>query len=64
MRLSEFWERMHRNFGETYAHSLARDFVMAELGGRTVEQALAAGEDTKTIWRAVCDTMELPAKER
>ncbi|MQA85922.1 MAG: DUF3046 domain-containing protein [Streptosporangiales bacterium] len=64
MRLTEFWERMHRNFGDMYADSLAKDFVMAELGGRTVEQALAEGEDTKTVWRAVCDAMALPAKER
>lgn len=64
MRLTDFWERMRRNFGETYADSFARDHVMEELGSRTVQQALADGEDAKTVWRAVCDAMGLPARER
>lgn len=38
---------MHRQFGETYAESWARDFVIAELGHRTVVQALAEGESVK-----------------
>jgi hypothetical protein len=55
---------MRRSFGETYAESLARDHVLAGLGGRTVEQALAEGEDAKTVWRAVVDEFEVPARER
>jgi hypothetical protein len=55
---------MRRTFGETYADSLARDHVLASLGGRTVEQALGDGEDAKTIWRAVCSEFEVPARER
>jgi hypothetical protein len=27
--------------------------VLATLGGRTIEQALAAGEETVVVWRAV-----------
>jgi DUF3046 family protein len=64
MRLTEFWRRMRAEFGETYADSLARDHVIAELGGRTVEQALAQGEDAKTVWRAVCSAMNLPPSRR
>ncbi len=64
MRLSDFWERMRAELGEAYAESYARDIVIAELGGRTVEQALAAGEDTKTVWRAVCAALELPPSRR
>ena len=60
MRLTEFWARMRAELGEQYAESYARDTVIAELGSRTVEQALAAGEDTKTVWRAVCVARELP----
>jgi hypothetical protein len=51
-------------FGEAYARSLASDFVLAELGGRTVVQALDAGEDAKIVWRAVCEAMEVPAAQR
>ncbi|HEY2833827.1 MAG TPA: DUF3046 domain-containing protein [Sporichthyaceae bacterium] len=64
MRLTDFWGRMAAVFGEAYARSLASDFVLAELGGRTVVQALDAGEDAKIVWRAVCEAMEVPAAQR
>ena len=64
VRLSDVWERMRAELGEIYAESYARDIVISELGGRTVEQALAAGEDTKTVWRAVCVALELPPAKR
>lgn len=60
VRLTEFWNRMNQQFGEAYAESLARDYVMSELGGRTVEQALAEGEPPKKIWQAVCATFDVP----
>lgn len=55
MRLTEFWRRMDDEFGPPYAASFAADQVIAELGHRTVRDALAQGEDAKTVWRAVCD---------
>lgn len=55
---------MRAEFGESYAESFARDYVIEELGGRTVEQALAQGEDAKTVWRAVCSAMKLPPNRR
>ena len=60
MRLTDFWYRMNEAFGPGYAESFARDYVVAQLDGRTVEQALAAGVDARTVWRAVCTAMELP----
>ena len=54
VRLSEFWQRMDAHFGSAYSRSWASDYVVEELEGRTVEQALAAGESAKTVWRAVC----------
>lgn len=64
MRRSDFWSRMYRNLGDTYAESFARDYVLESLGSRTVEQALAGGFDAKDVWRAVVDEMNLPLKER
>ena len=64
VRLTDFWGRMRRSFGESYADSLARDHVLSTLSGRTVEQALSEGEDAKTVWRAVCAEFEVPARER
>ena len=60
MRLTAFWERMRTQFGDVYAESVAKDHVLAALGGRTVSQALADGTDAKTVWRAVCETFNIP----
>ncbi|HEY9351237.1 MAG TPA: DUF3046 domain-containing protein [Acidothermales bacterium] len=64
MRLTDFWSRMTEHFGEGYAASYARDFVIAELGDRTVSQALEQGEDAKDVWRAVCAAEDVPARLR
>lgn len=64
MRLTAFWDRMTAQFGPGYADSVAKDFVLAGLGGRTVERALADGEDVKAIWRAVCDAFDVPERLR
>lgn len=58
MRLTEFWQRMERLFGGTYARSYAADQVLPTLGGRTVLQALAEGDDAKQVWRAVVAAQE------
>ncbi len=60
MRLTEFWARMREQFGDVYAESLAKDYVLSNLDGRTVNEALADGVDAKVIWRAVCDTFNVP----
>ena len=55
---------MNEQFGEVYAQSVAKDFVLAGLGDRTVSQALADGEDVKVIWRAVCAAFNVPERLR
>jgi hypothetical protein len=64
VRLTVFWEKMRAQFGEAYADSVAKDYVLAGLGNRTVNQALAEGEDAKTVWRAVCEAFRVPEKLR
>ena len=64
MRLTEFWDRMREQFGDAYAESLAKDYVLSDLGGRTVDKALADGEDAKVVWRAVCETFNVPESLR
>jgi hypothetical protein len=64
VRLTEFWQRMEAQFGHAYASSVAADQVIAQLGGRTVTQALADGEDAKAVWRAVCEAFEVPYRLR
>ena len=55
---------MNEQFGEVYAQSVAKDYVLAGLGGRTISQALADGEDVKVIWRAVCAAFNVPERLR
>jgi hypothetical protein len=64
VRLTVFWERMRAQFGDTYAESVAKDQVISGLGGRTVNQALADGEDAKVVWRAVCEAFDVPSRLR
>ena len=55
---------MNRQFGENYAASVAKDYVLDSIGGRTVNQALADGEDVKTVWLAVCEAFDVPENLR
>jgi hypothetical protein len=64
VRHSEFWARMEQSLGPAYARSWAEQHVLRELGGRTVVEALAAGEQPKLVWRAVWADLGLPARER
>ncbi len=64
MRLTDFWQRMDEQFGQAYAQSVAKDFVLIGLGDRTISQALADGEDVKVIWRAVCAAFNVPERLR
>jgi hypothetical protein len=64
VRHSEFWQLLDDEFGPAYARTVARDVVVDALGGRTSEQALAAGVRPQEVWRALCDAMEVPAERR
>ena len=64
MKHTEFWSRLEHALGPAYARSWASMFVLTELGGRTVDEALAAGVPPKEVWRAVWAALELPARDR
>ena len=65
MKYSEFWVRMDQHFGDRgYARVWADNHVMRELDGRTATAALEDGETPKTVWRAIHETLGLPASER
>lgn len=64
MRHTEFWARLEHALGHAYARGWASQFVMADLGGRTAEEALAAGVSPKQVWAAVWSALDLPASER
>lgn len=53
MRITELRRRLNEHFGPDWAPSYSKDFVLAELGGQTIDQALAMGMEPSDIWRAV-----------
>ena len=53
MRITELRRRLNEHFGPDWAPSYSKDCVMAELGGQTIDQALAMGMEPGDIWRAV-----------
>jgi len=55
---------MNDEFGPVRAAALRQDHVFAELGSRTVDEALEAGLDTKRIWAVVCSTFDVPVDRR
>ncbi len=61
---TELWQRLQEHLGAGYYRVWATEFSLADLGQRTVVEALADGESSKTIWRAVWSALELPARDR
>lgn len=51
---------METHFGEAYAHSVAADYRLSELGA-TVNEALANGVEAKDVWRAIVAEFDVPA---
>jgi hypothetical protein len=64
MKHTEFWARLDQALGPAYARSWASMYVLTDLGGRTVDEALAAGVAPKEVGRAVWAALELPARDR
>jgi hypothetical protein len=64
MRHTELWARLEHALGTGYYRVWADQFVMGDLGSRTVTEALNAGVEPKQVWSAVWRTLELPETER
>ncbi len=55
---------MADEFGDAYARVLAHDLVLSAVGGRTADQALAAGVPAREVWLALCDAQDVPESRR
>lgn len=64
MRITVFRRRMAEEFGAVRAEMLAKDHVLSGLGGRTADEALAAGVSAKEVWQQVCAEFEIPEERR
>ncbi|MGN2637008.1 DUF3046 domain-containing protein [Nocardia takedensis] len=59
MRLTEFQELMHTEFGVARGDALLNDHVIPSLG-RTGSQAIEGGVDPREVWRALCAEFDVP----
>lgn len=64
VRHTEFWDRMDDALGANYARFWGGQQVLADLGSRTVVEALNSGVSPKEVWAAVWAYLELPASQR
>ena len=60
MKVSEFRRAVDEEFGETQGRVLTRELVLDDLGGRTAEGALSAGEPAARVWLALCRANDVP----
>ena len=60
VREVELWQRVGEVLPGGYAPVWADQVGLADLGGRTVREALGVGLPCKRIWRAVWRQLELP----
>jgi len=64
MWITELRRRLNEQFGQEYAPSWAKDHVLPELGGVSVDDALKLGFDAQTIWKAVVENQNLGPQAR
>ncbi|MCW4353829.1 DUF3046 domain-containing protein [Hoyosella sp. YIM 151337] len=62
MRLTEFHERVHAEFGPVFGQSVLRDHVLTAMGGVTASAAVARGSNLRDIWRAICEDFDVPCE--
>ena len=55
---------MEHALGPAYYQAWARQYVIAELDGRTAQEALDAGAPPKQVWAAVWRALDLSPSER
>lgn len=51
---------MADEFGDAYSALLAEDLSLTECGGLTANQAIAAGQDPRDVWIAICRASDVP----
>jgi hypothetical protein len=55
---------MDDEFGAGYSRVLSSSLVLAAVGGRTADQALAAGVSPRAVWLAICEVQDVPQERR
>lgn len=60
VRLTEFQELLHTEFGVARGDLLLADHVLPAMNGRTGAQAIEDGIDPREVWRALCAEFDVP----
>ncbi|RDI64829.1 DUF3046 family protein [Nocardia pseudobrasiliensis] len=60
VRLTDFRELVHGEFGVARGDSLLNDHTLLALNGRTGAQAIEAGVEPRDVWRALCAEFDVP----
>ena len=63
MKLSQFHQLLHDEFGAQFAQVLVRDFRLQQFQDQTAEELIRAGIDPKLIWLELCEQQSV-TKER
>lgn len=63
MRRADFWERLEFVLDPGYVQSWACDTHLPDLG-MSVVAAFDSGVETRVVWDAVCQALEIPAHLR
>jgi len=64
VKVSEFRRAVDDEFGAAQGRVLVRDLVVDDLGGRTAEEAVAAGVPVGEVWLALCRANDVPPERR
>ena len=59
MRLTDFTELLHTEFGAARGDSILADHMIPSLG-KTGAQAIDDGIDPRDVWRALCAEFDVP----
>ncbi len=57
--MSEFWQAVSEEFGDAYGRTVTTDIVLSEFD-RTAVEAIAAGDNTRAVWVALCQATDVP----
>ncbi len=60
MRMTQFWEFVSHEFGESYGRVVVDDLILDVLGGVTGREALDSGVEPREVWYALCEALDVP----
>lgn len=60
MRMTQFWEFVSLEFGESYGRVLVDDLSLERFSGATAREVLETDVDPRDVWMALCESTDVP----